>query len=158
MRDRLVILSACLGAMLTSCIVFPTFLPARDPAVARQLLPDKHSSPLTVPPLIPRCALHEAINGNVAFVPSTFDEHGPPVRKRMATAQAMQDRFAHRSYGRTGIHVPKFPLVDVQFAGAEGGGEASSYDGPPQAEMKQFEHEAFGGERSPRARTCGICC
>ena len=59
--------------------------------------------------------LHEAINGNVAnpyCVPSTFDEHGPPV----------QDRVAHWSHGRTSMHVPKLPLVDValQIVGAEG--------------------------------------
>ena len=67
--------------MLTSCIVFLTFLPARYPAVAHQLRPDKQASSLIVPPLIPRCELHEAISGNVAnpdFVPSMFDEHGPP--------------------------------------------------------------------------------
>ena len=56
-RDRLVILSKCFGAMLTSCIVFLTFLPARYPAVAQQLRPDKQASSLIVPPLIPRCEL-----------------------------------------------------------------------------------------------------
>ena len=45
------------AAMLTSCIVFLTFLPAHYPAVAQQLRPDKQASSLMVLPLIPRCEL-----------------------------------------------------------------------------------------------------
>ena len=43
---------------------FRTCLPARDPAVARHLLPDKQASPVTAP-LIPQCEPHESISGNV---------------------------------------------------------------------------------------------
>ena len=89
-------------------------------------------------------SLHEAINGNVAnpyCVPSTFDEHGPPV----------QDRFARWSHGRTSMHVPKLPLVDVasQILGAEGPAGGGSRSSTLQAEMKHFEHEAFGAEEEP---------
>ena len=79
--------------------------------------------------------LHEAINGNVAnpyCVPSPFDEHGPPV----------QDRFARWSHGRTSMHVPKHPLVDVasQIVGAEGPAGGGSRSSTLQAEMKHFEY------------------
>ena len=84
---------------------------------------------------------------NPYCVPSTFDEHGPPV----------QDRFARWSHGRTSMHVPKLPLVDVasQIVGAEGpagGGEAGSCSSDLQAEMKHFEHEALGDEEEEPAR------
>ena len=133
--------------MLTSCIVFLTFLPARYPAVAQQLRPDKQASSLIVPPLIPRCDLHEAINGNVAnpyCVPSTFDEHGPPV----------QDRFARWSHGRKSMRVPKLPLVDVasQILGAEGPAGGGSRSSTLQAEMEHFDHEALGDEEEEPAR------
>jgi hypothetical protein len=78
---------------------------------------------------------------------STFDEHVSPA----------QDRFARWSHGRTSMHVPKLPLVDVasQIVGAEGpagGGEAGSCRSALQAEMKQFEHEALGDEEEEPAR------
>ena len=56
-RDRLVILSKCFGAMLTSFIVFLTFLPARYPAIPHQLRPDKRASPLMASPQISRSDL-----------------------------------------------------------------------------------------------------
>ena len=79
--------------------------------------------------------MHEAIHGNVAnpyCVPSPFDEHGPPV----------QDRFARWSHGRTSMHVPKHPLVDVasQIVGAEGPAGGGSRSSTLQAEMKHFEY------------------
>ena len=53
--------------------------------------------------------------------------------------------------------MPKLPLVDVasQIVGAEGpaaGGEAGSCSSALQAEMKHFEHEAFGDEEEEPAR------
>ena len=55
------------------------------------------------------------------------------------------------------MHVPKLPLVDVasQIVGAEGpagGGEAGSCSSALQAEMKFFDHEAFGDEKQEPAR------
>eukprot|EP00973_Karenia_brevis_P003085 423778-Karenia_brevis.AAC.1 len=82
------------------------------------------------------------------------------MRRSMATwpiptaclPRSTSHRFARWSHGRTSMHVPKHPLVDVasQLVGAEGpagGGEAGSYS--LQAEMKLFNHEALGAEEEP---------
>jgi hypothetical protein len=45
------------AAMLTSCIVFLTFLPACYPAIPRHLRPDKRASPLMASPQISRSDL-----------------------------------------------------------------------------------------------------
>ena len=82
----------------------------------------------------------------------------PTVCLPRSTGPPVQDHFARWSHGRTSMHVPKLPLVDVasQIVGAEGpaggGGEAGSCSSALQAEMKHFEHEALGDEEEEPRR------
>ena len=66
----------------------------------------------------------------------------------------MHHRFPRWSHRRKSVHVPKLPLVDVasqivRREGPAGGGTCSS---TLQAEMKHFEHDAFGDEEEEPAR------
>ena len=99
--------------------------------------------------------LHEAISGKVAnpdFVARTHDATRPRGRQVMDTERHMQDRFADWWRARTGMHVPKIPLVDVasRLMGAESPADGCSYSDPLHADMTRFEHAAFddgGGTR-----------